>query len=105
VTRYIALIEFQDGDYWISFPGIDKTFRRAKTPADVLPQARAFLDAELQADTHARAVLGEAFRPDGMPEASPLPPSLDDAIPPGTPIEPFEGVRLVIFDWEPPETT
>jgi hypothetical protein len=31
-----------------------------------------------------------------------LPRSLDDAIPPNTPIEPFEGVRLVILDWDPP---
>ena len=39
MTRYIATVEFQDGNYWISFPGIEKTYRLAKTPADIVPQA------------------------------------------------------------------
>ena len=95
MTRCIATVEFQDGEYWISLPGIDKTFRLAKTPNDIVPQARAFLDEQAKPVMLSPALGGILLDPD-------LPRSLDDAIPPNTPIEPFEGVRLVILDWDPP---
>jgi hypothetical protein len=91
MTRFIATVEFQDGEYWISFPGIEKTYRLAKQPEDIVLQARAFLDQQAKPVS----VAGTMIDAD-------LPPSLDDALTPGTPIEPFEGVRLVIFEWDPP---
>ena len=93
MTRYIATVEFQDGEYWISFPGIDKTFRLAKTPGDIIPQARAFLDEQAKPVMLPAALGGTLIEPD-------LPPSLDDAM--TDPSGPFEGIRLVILDWDPP---
>ena len=81
MARYIATVEFDDGQYWLRFPGIQKAGSHAKRPEDIVPHARAFL-----AD----------WRQDG---ATPLL-SLDDAI--TEPIAPFKGVRLVIFEWDPP---
>jgi hypothetical protein len=46
MTRFIATVEFQDGEYWISFPGIEKTYRLANQPEDIVLQARAFLDQQ-----------------------------------------------------------
>jgi hypothetical protein len=93
MTRFVALVEFQDGGgYWISFPGIDKTYRLAKTPGDIIPQARAFLDEQAKPIALPPALGG------GMVDAE-LPPSLDDAL--TDPREPFEGAKLVVFDWEP----
>jgi hypothetical protein len=82
--RYIATVEYQDGKYWISFPGIEKAGSHAKRGEDIIPHARAFLT-------------------DWTRYSSPPPPSLDDAI--TTPTAPFDGTRLVIFEWEPPPRT
>jgi hypothetical protein len=92
MTRFVALVEFQDGEYWISFPGIDKTYRLAKAPGDIVPQARAFLDEQ------AKPVMLPAALGGTLVDAE-LPPSLDDAL--TDPREPFEGAKLVMFDWEP----
>jgi len=82
--RYIATVEYQDGEYWISFPGIAKAGSHAKRPEDIVPHARAFLK--------------DWTRYGSLPPAS-----LDDAI--TDPIGPFEGTKLVIFEWEPPPRT
>ena len=73
----------------ISFPGVDKTYRLAKRPEDIIAQARAFLDQEA-APVTTRS--GEVIEGE-------VPPSLDDAL--TDPHEPFEGAKLVVFDWEP----
>lgn len=78
MARYIATVEYDAGEYWISFPGIQKAGSHAKRPEDIIPHARRFLDDWM-----------------GPPVAS-----LDDAI--TDPQEPFEGTKLVVFDWEPP---
>jgi hypothetical protein len=80
MARYIATVEYQDGEYWISFPGIEKAGSHATRPDDIVPHALAFLN-------------------DWTRYGNTLP-SLDDAI--TEPSEPFEGVKLVIFEWEPP---
>jgi hypothetical protein len=81
IRRYLAIVEHDDsvGTYHLSYPGIEKMGSRAKRPEDIVPVARRFLDS-LWRDL--------------------LPPSLDDAI--TDPSEPFEGVKLVVFDYEPP---
>ena len=84
MARYLATVEYQDGEYWISFPGIEKAGSHAKRPEDIVPHARAFLK--------------DWTRYGSLPPAS-----LDDAI--TDPNEPFEGVKLVIFEWEPPRST
>jgi hypothetical protein len=84
--RYIATVEHVDGEYWISFPGIEKAGSHAKRPEDIVPHARAFLS-------------------DWTQYGSPPPASLDDAVDSGEGIAPFEGVKLVIFEWEPPPST
>jgi hypothetical protein len=89
MARYVALVEFVDGEYWISVPGIDKAYSLVKRPEDIIPQVRNFLD-----DYAKPKSLG------GMPIEGIQPPSLDDAL--TDPIIPFEGERLVIFEWEPP---
>ena len=81
MARYIATVEYQDGRYWISFPGIQKAGSHATRPQDIIPHARAFLN--------------DWTRYGSLPPAS-----LDDAI--TEPAAPFEGTKLVIFDWEPP---
>jgi hypothetical protein len=81
MTRYIVEVEHKAGEYWISFPRIKKAYSRADCPEDIVPHARAFLNR---------------WAGDGIP----LPPSLDDAI--TEPKAPFEGTRLVIFEWDPP---
>jgi hypothetical protein len=84
MARYIATVEYDAGEYWISFPGIQKAGSHAKRPEDIIPHARNFLN-------------------DRTKYGSPPPASLDDAI---TDLkEPFDGVRLVIFEWEPPPRT
>jgi hypothetical protein len=93
VTRYVALVEFQDGEYWISFPGIDKTYRLAKAPGDIIAQARAFLDEQAKPVMLPPALGGTLVDPE-------LPPSLDDAL--TDPVTSFEGARLLVVDWEPP---
>ena len=95
MTRFVALVEeFQDGEYWISFPGIrqNDTALLAKAPGDIVPQARAFLDEQ------AKPVMLPAALGGTLVDAE-LPPSLDDAL--TDPREPFEGAKLVMFDWEP----
>jgi len=82
MARYIATVEYDAGEYWISFPGIQKAGSHAKRPKDIVPHAQSFLTD--------RARYGS------------LPVSLDDAI--TDPTAPFEGVKLVIFEWEPPQT-
>jgi hypothetical protein len=79
--RYIAVVEHEGGRYWISFPGIQKTYSYATQPGEIVPHARDFLDQWLQNG--------------GTP-----PPSLDDAL--IDPNAPFEGAKLVTFEWEPP---
>ena len=96
MARYVAVVEYQDDEYWISFPGIEKTYALAKRPEDIVEQARKFLDDEMQARARSRAV----FDDDRAGDAS-LPLSLDDAM--TDPREPFEGTRLVVFEWEPDE--
>lgn len=83
MPRYIATVEYDAGQYWISFPGIQKAGSHAKRPEDIVPHARNFLNKWTEF---------------GVPPAS-----LDDAI--TDPTAPFEGVRLVIFEWEPPPRT
>jgi hypothetical protein len=81
MPRYIATVEYDAGEYWISFPGIDKAGSHAVRPEDIVPHARNFLNGWVQGGS--------------------LPPaSLDDAI--TDPSEPFEGVKLVIFEWDEP---
>jgi hypothetical protein len=41
--RYIATVEYQDGKYWISFPGIQKAGSHADRVEDIVPHAQAFL--------------------------------------------------------------
>jgi hypothetical protein len=84
MPRYIATVEYDAGEYWISFPGIAKAFSHAKRVEDIVPHACNFLSG--------RTKYG------GSP-----PPSLDDAL--SAPIAPFEGTKLVIFEWEPPPRT
>ena len=92
MTRFVALVESQDGDYWISIPGVEKTYRLAKRPEDILQQARAFLDEQAKPITLPPALGGTVIDGD-------LPPSLDDAL--TDPSTPFEGAKLVVLDWEP----
>jgi predicted RNase H-like HicB family nuclease len=80
MVRYIVTVEYDDGQYWISFPGIDKAGSHAKRVEDIVPHARAFLN--------------NWTRNGDSPPAS-----LDDAI--IDPSEPFEGTKLVIFEWGP----
>jgi hypothetical protein len=89
MTRFVALVEFRDGDYWISIPGVEKAYRLAKRPEEIIAQARTFLDQE----TMPVAFGGQLIEGE-------VPPSLDGAL--TDPSEPFEGARLVVFDWEPP---
>jgi hypothetical protein len=96
MARYVAVVEYQDDEYWISFPGIEKTYAIARRPEDIVQQARKFLEDEMQARASSRAV----FDDDRAGDAT-LPPSLDDAM--TDPREPFEGTRLVVFEWEPDE--
>src|SRR6516162_8668218 len=84
MARYIATVEYADGQYWISFPGIQKAGSHARRPEDIIPHAQAFLTSQVY-------------------YGSPPPPSLDDAI--TDPREPFGGVKLVVFEWEPPPRT
>jgi hypothetical protein len=44
MARYIATVEFQDGEYFTSFPGIEKAYSTAKRVEDIVPHARKFLD-------------------------------------------------------------
>jgi hypothetical protein len=81
MARYIAVVEHEGGRYWISFPGIQKTYSYAARPEEIVPHAQAFLDRWL--------------KDGGTP-----PVSLDDAL--TDPGEPFEGTKLVIFEWDPP---
>ena len=81
MARYVAIVEYDAGEYWISFPGIQKAGSHAKRPEDVAPHARSFLNRWAQ-------------------NGAPLPASLDDAI--TDPKEPFKGTKLVIFEWDPP---
>lgn len=83
MPRYIATVEYDAGQYWISFPGIQKAGSHAKRVEDIIPHARNFLSDS--------AKYGGTL------------PSLDDAI--TDPTAPFEGTRLVIFEWEPPPRT
>jgi predicted RNase H-like HicB family nuclease len=82
MTRYLATVEYDAGEYWISFPGIQKAASHAKRPEDIVAHARNFLNRWAQ-------------------NRAPLPASLDDAI--TDPKAPFKGTKLVIFEWEPPE--
>ena len=84
MARYIATVEYADGQYWIGFPGIQKAGSHAKRPEDIIPHAQSFLA-------------------DRVHYGSPPSASLDDAV--TDPREPFEGVKLVIFEWEPPPRT
>jgi hypothetical protein len=84
MARYVATIEFQNGKYFTSFPGIDKAYSVARRSDDIIPHAREFLNDHAMIDGG-------------------VPPSLDDAL--TDPDAPFEGVRLVIFEWEPPTGT
>jgi hypothetical protein len=86
------LSRWSNSRYWISFPGIDKTYRLAKAPGDIVPQARAFLDEQAKPVMLPAALGGTLVDPE-------LPPSLDDAL--TDPRESFEGAKLVVFDWEP----
>jgi hypothetical protein len=84
MARYIVTVEYQDGQYWIRFPGIEKAGSHAKRPEDIVPHAQSFLT-------------------DWVRYGSPPPFSLGEAT---TAIrEPFEGTRLIVFDWEPPSRT
>jgi hypothetical protein len=80
MARYIATVEYDAGEYWISFPGIQKAGSHAKRVEDIIPHARNFLND---------------WTKYGRPPAS-----LDDAL--IDPNAPFDGVRLVVFEWEPP---
>ena len=96
MARYIATVEYDAGEYWISFPGIEKAGSRAKRPEDIVPHARAFLDDWVKP-------LPDWIKPDNPDDdiTLPVPPaSLDDAL--TDPREPFKGTKLVIFEWEPP---
>ena len=44
MTRYIATVEHDAGEYWIRFPGIEKAGSHAKRPEDIVPHARNFLN-------------------------------------------------------------
>ena len=77
MARYIATVEYDAGEYWISFPGIQKAGSHAKRPEDIVPHARHFLSSW----------------------AGPPPASLDEAI--TDPKAPFQGTKLVIFEWDP----
>ena len=44
MTRYIATVEHDAGEYWIRFPGIEKAGSHAKRPGDIVPPARNFLN-------------------------------------------------------------
>ena len=81
MARYIATVEFDDGQYWIRFPGIQKAGSHAKRPEDIVAHARRFLSSWVR-------------------DGGSLPTSLDDAI--TDPQAPFEGTRLVVFEWDPP---
>ena len=81
MPRYIATVEYDAGQYWIRFPGIEKAGSHAKHPEDIVPHAQAFLK-------------------DWIRYGSRPPASLDDAL--IDPDAPFEGTKLVIFEWEPP---
>ena len=82
-------------------PGVEKTYRLAKTPGDIITQARAFLDEELPADARACAVLGDAFRPEGVSGGVHCH-TAGQRADRFAHREPFEGAKLVVFDWEPP---
>jgi hypothetical protein len=56
------------------------------------------MEVRLYPQTHARAFLTGRSRYGSLPPAS-----LDDAI--TEPVAPFEGTKLVIFEWEPPPRT
>ncbi len=43
MTRYIATVEHDAGEYWIRFPGIEKAGSHAKRPEDIVPLARNLL--------------------------------------------------------------
>jgi hypothetical protein len=79
MARYIATVEYDAGEYWISFPGIQKAGSHAKRVEDIIPHARKFLNGRTK-------------------YGAPPPPSLDDAL--SAPIAPFEGTKLVVFEWE-----
>ena len=94
MARYIATVEYDAGQDWIRVPGIQKAGSHAKRPEDLIPHARKFLDGRM-------APLPAWIKPDADDIPPPVPPpSLDDAL--TDPSEPFEGVRLVIFEWDPP---
>jgi hypothetical protein len=80
MARYIATVEYDAGEYWIRLPGIEKASSHAKRPEDIVPHAGNFLN--------------------GWTKYGAPPPSLDDAL--SEPIAPFEGVQLVVFEWDPP---
>ena len=44
MARYIATVEYDAGQYWISFPGIQKAGSHAKRAEDIVPHARNFLN-------------------------------------------------------------
>src|SRR5690348_86900 len=72
MARFIATVEYEAGEYWISFPGIEKAGSHAKRVEDIVPHARAFLK--------------DWTRYGSLP-----PVSLDDAI--ADPTAPFEGTK------------
>jgi hypothetical protein len=43
MRRYIATVEYDAGEYWISFPGIQKAGSHAKRVEDIIPHACNFL--------------------------------------------------------------
>ena len=78
MTRYIATVEHDAGEYWIRFPGIEKAGSHAKRPEDIVPHARNFLNG--WRNMAAPASLDDALSEIGVP-------------------------RLVVFEWDPPAGT
>jgi hypothetical protein len=51
MRRYIATVEYAAGEYWISFPGIEKAGSRAARPEDIIPHARRTPPASIWSST------------------------------------------------------
>jgi hypothetical protein len=65
MPRYIATVEYDAGQYWISFPGIEKAGSHAKRPEDIVPHARNFLNDWTKSRQAASLARRRDYRPEG----------------------------------------
>ena len=45
MARYIATVQYQDGQYWISFPDGEKAYSLADRPEDIVPPCPPVLES------------------------------------------------------------